>query len=246
MGLDVTIWAAFGAGLLSFLSPCVLPLVPPYLCFLAGAELDDLTAVDGDNDISYGKILMVAFTFVLGFSTVFVGLGATASVFGQLLREHLQILAQAAGVIIIIMGLHFLGVFRFALLARETRYHHASRPTGLMGAYVIGLAFAFGWTPCIGPILAAILAIAASEDSVLSGAFPLFVYSMGLGVPFLLAAIGMERFLEFAKKFRPYLGTVEKAMGGLLVLTGIAFLTGAMQTMAYWMLETFPGLANLG
>ncbi len=246
MNLDVTIWAAFGAGLLSFLSPCVLPLVPPYLCFLAGAELDDLTAIDGDNDISYAKILLVAFTFVLGFSTVFVGLGATASVFGQLLREHLNILSQAAGVIIIIMGLHFLGVFRFALLAREARYHHASRPRGLVGAYIIGLAFAFGWTPCIGPILAAILAIAASEDSVSNGAFLLFIYSMGLGVPFLLAAVGMERFLEFAKRFRPYLGSVEKAMGGLLVLTGIAFLTGAMQTMAYWMLETFPGLANLG
>ena len=246
MGLDVTIWAAFGAGLLSFLSPCVLPLVPPYLCFLAGAELDDLTATDGDNDISYGKVLMVAFTFVLGFSTVFVGLGATASVFGQLLREHLQLLAQVAGVIIIIMGLHFLGVFRFALLAREARYHHASRPAGLAGAYLIGIAFAFGWTPCIGPVLAAILAIAATEESVSNGAFLLFVYSMGLGVPFLLAALGIERFLEFAKKFRPYLGTVEKVMGGLLVLTGVAFMTGAMQTMAYWLLETFPALANIG
>ena len=246
MALDVSIWAAFFAGLLSFLSPCVLPLVPPYLCFLAGAELDDLTAVDGDNDISYGKILAVAFTFVLGFSTVFVGLGATASAFGQILRDHLTILAQVAGVIIIIMGLHFLGVFRFALLSREARYHHASRPAGLVGAYLIGLAFAFGWTPCIGPVLAAILAIAASEESVSNGAFLLFVYSLGLGVPFLLAAVGMERFLEFAKRFRRHLPTVEKTMGGLLVLTGIAFLTGAMQTMAFWLIEMFPGLANLG
>ena len=246
MSLDVSIWAAFFAGLLSFLSPCVLPLVPPYLCFLAGAELDDLTAADGDNDISYTKVLMVAFVFVLGFSTVFVGLGATASVFGQLLREHLQLLAQIAGVVIIIMGLHFLGVFRFAMLSREARYHHASRPAGFAGAYIIGVAFAFGWTPCIGPVLAAILAIAATEESASSGAFLLFIYSMGLGVPFLLAALGMERFLEFAKKFRPYLGTVEKVMGGLLVLTGVMFLTGTMQTMAYWLLEAFPGLANLG
>ncbi len=246
MNLDVTIWAAFGAGLLSFLSPCVLPLVPPYLCFLAGAELEDLTAPGADNDISYRKVLVVAFTFVLGFSTVFVGLGATASAFGQLLREHLQILAQIAGVIIIIMGLHFLGVFRFAMLAREARYHLASRPAGLLGAYIIGVAFAFGWTPCIGPVLAVILAIAATEDSITSGAFLLFVYSMGLGVPFLLAALGIERFLAFAKRFRPYLGTVEKVMGGLLVLTGVMFLTGSMQTMAYWLLEAFPGLANLG
>lgn len=246
MNLDVTIWAAFFAGLLSFLSPCVLPLVPPYLCFLAGAELDDLTAVGGDNNISYKKIMLVAFTFVLGFSTVFVGLGATASVFGQLLREHLQLLAQLAGIAIIVMGLHFLGVFRFALLSREARYHHASKPAGFAGAYIIGVAFAFGWTPCIGPILAAILAIAATEERVASGAFLLFIYSMGLGVPFMLAALGMERFLEFAKKFRPYLGAVEKVMGGLLVLTGIMFMTGTMQTMAYWLLEAFPGLANLG
>jgi cytochrome c-type biogenesis protein len=246
MALEVTIWAAFFAGLLSFLSPCVLPLVPPYLCFLAGAELDELTAPGGEKKLSYKHILTTSFTFVLGFSTVFVGLGATASVFGQLLREHLQLLAQAAGIVIILMGLHFLGLFKIAFLAREARYQHASRPAGLLGAYLIGIAFAFGWTPCIGPVLAAILAIAASEERVTSGAFLLFVYSMGLGVPFLLAAVGMEKFLEFARRFRPYLGTVEKIMGALLVLTGIMFLTGAMQTVAYWLLEAFPGLANLG
>ena len=245
MGLDITLWAAFGAGLISFLSPCVLPLVPPYLCFLAGAELEELTAGD-DRGISYTQVLMSAFAFVLGFSTVFVGLGATASVFGQLLREHLQVLAQVAGVAIIIMGLHFLGAFKFAFLAREARYHHASKPAGLAGAYVIGLAFAFGWTPCIGPILAAILAIAATEESIANGALLLFVYSMGLGVPFLLAAIGLERFLGFAQRFRRYLGAVEKVMGGMLVLTGVMFLTGAMQTLSYWMIEMFPGLANLG
>lgn len=246
MNLDVTIWAAFGAGLLSFLSPCVLPLVPPYLCFVAGAELEDLTAPGGSDNISYRKVLLFAFTFVLGFTTVFVGLGATASVFGQLLREHLQVLAQIAGVAIIIMGLHFLGVFRFAMLAREARYHHTSRPAGLAGAYVIGLAFAFGWTPCIGPVLAVILAMASTEDSITRGAFMLFVYSMGLGVPFLLAAAGMERFLGFASRFRKHLGTMEKVMGGVLVLTGVMFLTGAMQTMSYWLLDAFPGLANLG
>ena len=246
MNLDVTIWAAFFAGLLSFLSPCVLPLVPPYLCYVAGAELDDLTDPDNEGTISYQRVLMFAFTFVLGFSTVFVGLGATASVFGQLLREYRQLLAQIAGVVIIVMGLHFLGLFRFALLAKEARYHHTSRPAGLAGAYVIGLAFAFGWTPCIGPVLAVILAIASTEDSVSQGAFLLFIYSMGLGVPFLLAAVGMERFLGFAKKFRAHLGTVEKIMGGLLVVTGVMFLTGTMQLLAYFMLEAFPGLANLG
>lgn len=245
MGLDVTLWAAFGAGILSFLSPCVLPLVPPYLCFLAGAELEELTARDA-RDISYAHVLASAFAFVLGFSTVFVGLGATASVFGQLLREHMQLLAQAAGVAIILMGLHFLGAFRFSFLAREARYHHVARPAGLAGAYVIGLAFAFGWTPCIGPVLAAILALAAAEHSVSSGALLLFVYSMGLGVPFLLAAIGVEGFLGFAKRFRRHLGAVEKIMGGLLVMTGVMFLTGTMQTLSYWLIEVFPGLANLG
>jgi cytochrome c-type biogenesis protein len=245
MGLDVTLWAAFGAGIISFLSPCVLPLVPPYLCFLAGTTLEELTGQDG-RTITYSDVLLPAFAFVLGFSTVFVGLGATASVFGQILREYMSVLAQLAGVAIIIMGLHFLGAFRFGLLAREARYQHASRPAGLAGAYVIGLAFAFGWTPCIGPVLAAILAIAASEESVANGAFLLFVYSMGLGVPFLIAAIGVERFLGFAQRFRRHLGTVEKVMGGLLVLTGVMFLTGTMQTLSYWMIELFPGLARLG
>ena len=245
MGLDVTLWAAFAAGIISFLSPCVLPLVPPYLCFLAGASLEDLTSKDG-RSISFYDVLLPAIAFVFGFSTVFIGLGATASVFGQLLRDHLALLAQLAGVAIIIMGLHFLGAFKFGFLAREARYHHAARPAGLLGAYIIGLAFAFGWTPCIGPVLAAILAIAASKESVANGAFLLFVYSMGLGVPFLLAAVGVERFLGFAQRFRRHLGTVEKVMGGLLVLTGVMFLTGTMQSLSYWLLEAFPGLAKFG
>ncbi len=243
--MDVTLWAAFGAGILSFLSPCVLPLVPPYLCFLAGSELEELTA-DGAQAISFGHILVPAFAFVLGFSTVFVGLGATASAFGQLLRDHFEVLAQIAGVAIIVMGLHFLGVFRFGLLSREARFHPAARPAGPLGAYVIGLAFALGWTPCIGPVLAAILSIAASEENVSKGAYLLFIYSMGLGMPFLLAALGLDRFLAFAKRFRRHLGTVEKVMGGLLVLTGVMFLTGTMQTLSYWMIEMFPGLATLG
>jgi cytochrome c-type biogenesis protein len=245
MGLDVSLWAAFGAGIISFLSPCVLPLVPPYLCFLAGVELEELTA-SRESRVTVSHVLVPAFVFVLGFSTVFVGLGATASVFGQLLREHLQLLGQIAGVAIIIMGLHFLGAFKFNILSREARYHHTTRQAGLFGAYVIGLAFALGWTPCIGPVLAAILALAASEESVASGAFMLFDYSMGLGVPFLLAALGVERFLAFAQRFRRHLGVMEKVMGGLLVLTGVMFLTGAMQTLSYWMIEMFPGLANLG
>ncbi len=245
MGLEVPLAAAFLAGLLSFLSPCVLPLVPPYLCFITGASLDDLTSRN-KAEIGYRMVLMPALLFVLGFATVFVALGATASAAGQFLREHSTLLAQIAGVAIILMGLHFIGVFRLGLINRQMRYTHASRPAGLVGAYGIGLAFAFGWTPCIGPVLAAILALAATEDSVSRGAVLLAVYSAGLGVPFLAAALGVERFLEFLQRFRGQLGNVERATGALLVVTGVLFLTGTIQTMGYWLLEAFPALGRLG
>ncbi len=246
MNAEVTVWAAFFAGLLSFVSPCVLPLVPPYLCFLTGASLEQMTGEEGATRVPLGAVLPPAFAFVLGFATVFVALGATASAAGQLLRDHLYLLAEIAGVAIIIMGLHFLGVFRLAFLSREARYHHDSKPAGLIGAFAIGLAFAFGWTPCIGPVLAPILGIAASKDTVASGAGLLAVYSAGLGVPFLLAALGIRQFLAFMKRFRRHLGMVEKVMGGLLVLTGVLFLTGGLQSVSYWLLETFPALANVG
>ncbi len=245
MGLDVSLGAAFLAGLVSFLSPCVLPLVPPYLCFLAGASLEDLTARDGQTT-SLRAVLLPALAFTLGFSTVFVTLGVTASVLGQLLREHMTLLTWVAGIAIIVMGLHFLGVFRVRFLNRDTRYSHTSRPVGLLGAYVIGLAFAFGWTPCIGPVLAVILAVAATEESVANGAFLLAVYSAGLAMPFIAAAVGMEQFLGFLKRFRSHLGTIERGMGVALVLTGVLFLTGGMQSMSYWLLETFPALGKLG
>jgi cytochrome c-type biogenesis protein len=246
MDLTVSVQAALLAGIISFLSPCVLPLVPSYLCFITGATLDELSDGDGASVSQQRRALLAALMFVLGFSTVFVTLGASASAAGQLLREYLGVLSQIAGVFIILMGLHFLGVFKFALLNREARYHQQSRPVGLLGAYGIGLAFAFGWTPCIGPVLATILTIAASEQDVARGAGLLAIYSLGLGLPFLLAAAGVGTFLGFLGKFRKHLGTVERVMGGLLVLTGIMFLTGSMQTMAYWFLEQFPWLATIG
>jgi cytochrome c-type biogenesis protein len=239
----VTLLTAFFGGLLSFLSPCVLPLVPPYLCFVTGATLDDLTE---RASVSRQRTVLASFAFVLGFSTVFVLLGATASAAGQFIRVHLPLLAQLAGAFIILMGLHFLGLFRFALLNREKRYRQESRPAGLIGAYAVGLAFAFGWTPCIGPVLATILAVAAAEDSVGQGAFLLAVYSLGLGVPFLLAALGVGTFLGFLKRFSKHLGTVEKAMGVLLIAAGLAFLTGLHQSFAYWLLETFPVFSKIG
>jgi cytochrome c-type biogenesis protein len=172
-------------------------------------------------------------------------LGATASVFGQVIRQYIDLLSYAAGLAIVAMGLHFLGVCRVALLYREARVQ-VEKPVGVWGAYVMGLAFAFGWTPCIGPILAAILAVAGTEDTALKGAGLLAVYSAGLGLPFLGAALAIEHFFRFIKRFSRHFGKVEKVVGVLLVLTGVAFLTGGMQTMSFWLLETFPALARLG
>lgn len=243
MAADVTFPAAAAAGLLSFLSPCVLPLVPPYLTFIAGTSVEDLAAegkAQARRDIFFASVL-----FVLGFSTVFVALGATASVFGKVLRANLNILSLAAGVAIIVMGLHFLGVFKIGALYREKRVEIA-KPMGLLGAYVMGLAFAFGWTPCIGPILAAILAVAGSQETVMRGALLLAIYSLGLGLPFLGAALAMGPFLSFMQRFKTHFGKVEKIVGVLLVATGIAFLTGGVQDASFWLLQTFPDLANFG
>jgi cytochrome c-type biogenesis protein len=249
MTSNVTIAAALAAGTLSFLSPCVLPLVPPYLVYLTGSSLDRLVA---DRPLSAQSgppvarnALIAAPLFVLGFSTVFVALGASASVIGGLVRSYSDILSIIAGIVIIAMGLHFLGLTRFALLMREKRVG-MTKPVGLWGAYAMGLAFAFGWTPCIGPILAAILAVAGSEASVAKGAGLLAVYSLGLGIPFILAAFAIRPFVALLSRFRTHLGVVEKVMGGLLVLTGVAFLGGFISQASYWLLEAFPALGQIG
>lgn len=244
--LDVTYIGALFAGLLSFLSPCVLPLVPPYLCFLGGATFDQLAGEDETPAHVYATVVMSSVAFVLGFTTVFVALGATATAIGQLLIANLGLLSKVAGAVIIIAGLHFLGVIHIPLLHREARYHAEERPAGLIGAYIIGLAFAFGWTPCIGPVLGAILAMAAGEDSVRQGVGLLFVYSLGLGIPFIAAAIAIRPFMSTMQRFRRHLGTVEKILGGFLVVTGILFLTNAMTLISAWLLQLFPGLAALG
>jgi cytochrome c-type biogenesis protein len=244
MGPDVTIAAALAAGTLSFLSPCVLPLVPPYLAYLAGASLERLADAEPELAVRREAVL-AAVLFVLGFSTVFVLFGAGASALGAMLRAYSQFLAILAGLAIIVMGLHFLGLTRVGLLLREKRFAMA-KPVGLWGAYAMGLAFAFGWTPCIGPILAAILAVAGSEATLARGAGLLAVYSLGLGIPFVLAALAVEPFAAFLARFRTHVAAVEKAMGGLLVLTGIAFLTGFITQASYWVLQAFPALGNIG
>jgi len=260
MSTDITYLTAFLAGLISFITPCVLPLVPPYLCYMAGVSVETLAAggrngggaavtVTGGVDTGVGagaaRVLLPAIAFVLGFSAVFVALGAGASTIGGLLRAHLDILGMVAGVLIIAMGLNFLGILRLGLFYREARFQSAGG-AGLLGSFTMGLAFAFGWTPCIGPVLGAILAVAGSRQSVGEGAALLGAYSAGLGIPFLIAALFVGPFMAFLTRFRRHLGTVEKVLGGLLILTGVLFLTGGMQRFSFWLLETFPALGQLG
>jgi len=244
--MDITYIGALVAGLISFLSPCVLPLVPPYLCFLGGTTFEQLS---GEGAVAEGvntRVIFASVAFVLGFTTVFVALGATATLIGQLVAENLDILAKIAGVAIIIVGLHFLGIIKIPILYRDFRSQSNAAPVGLIGAYLVGIAFAFGWTPCIGPVLAAILAVAAGEDSVAQGISLLGVYSLGLGIPFILAALAFRPFMGFLQRFSKHLGKVEKVMGVMLVATGVMFLTGTMSYVALWMLETFPSLGLIG
>ena len=241
---DVTFLAALIAGLVSFLSPCVLPLVPPYLVFLAGTSLERFADKEPEPRVKRETVAAAAL-FVLGFSTVFVALGASASVIGGLIRAYSGPLATIAGVVIIIMGsaLPWCDADRTVAPAKAARCRQAGRAVGRLRHW---LAFAFGWTPCIGPILAAILAVAASEQTVAKGASLLAVYSLGLGIPFIIAAFAIEPFAAFLSRFRNYLHRVEQAMGALLVLTGIAFLTGSLTQVSVWLLDVFPALGKIG
>ena len=241
---DVSFPAALIAGLISFLSPCVLPLVPPYLIYLTGATIEHVADREAVSS-SRRAVMVSAVMFVLGFSTVFVALGASASVIGGLVRAWSAELSVMAGIVIIVMGLHFLGLTRIGFLMREGRLP-IPKPVGLWGAYLMGLAFAFGWTPCIGPILAAILSVAAAEATVTKGAMLLAIYSAGLGIPFLIAAFMIEQFSALFARMKRHLASVERAMGVLLVVTGIGFLTGAVSSVSIWLLETFPALQSFG
>jgi cytochrome c-type biogenesis protein len=245
---SISLMGALAAGFLSFLSPCVLPLVPPYLCFLAGVSLDDLTrnAATARSRAVHGRVVAMSFAFVLGFATVFVALGASASVIGKTVTAHFETLSMIAGVIIIILGLHFLGVFRVGLLFREARFQTTGKPAGFLGAYLVGLAFAFGWTPCVGPVLAAILMVAGVEGSAGHGALLLGAYALGIGIPFMLASLFSGVFLRLMARLKNHVGTVEKVIGASLVLTGVLFLTGGMPRIAGWLLQTFPVFGTIG
>jgi cytochrome c-type biogenesis protein len=233
------------AGVVSFLSPCVLPLVPPYLGYLSGTTIERMTHEDGIDEHLWRRVVLASVFFVLGFTTVFVALGAGASVLGQWVQTHKSELSIVAGLIIIGFGLHFLGLIRVPLLYRQVRFQTEVEGASLAGAFVMGLAFAFGWTPCIGPVLATVLTLAASEGSLGAGVRLLFVYSLGLGLPFILAAVAIGPFIAFLQRFRRHLGRVEMVMGVLLVVTGVLMLTGSLNWFGQWLIDNVPVLGRI-
>ena len=230
---------ALAAGVISFLSPCVLPIVPPYLAYMGGISMSE--ARTGNR-----RVLLAALFFVLGLSTVFLFLGFTASWIGRVFITNQDVLAKVAGAVIVVFGLHFLGVIRIPFLNREARLDAGDRGGSAFGAYVLGLAFAFGWTPCIGPILGAILSLVAIEANVARGTSLLAAYAVGLGLPFLLVAAFLDRSQGVMARMKRHMVTIEKLMGLLLVIVGVAMFTGAFSAFAWWLLETFPALAAIG
>lgn len=234
---DLGIWVAFTAGILSFLSPCVLPLVPSYLGFVTGMGVEELE--EGGRDVRRVALLH-SLLFVAGFSLVFVSLGASASFAGQLLRDHRVWLYRIGGVVVILFGLHLLGVTPVKLLSRERRYHFQRKPLGYAGSLAVGVAFGAGWTPCIGPILGGILTMAATRQTLAEGATLLGVYSAGLAVPFVASAVGLSAFLATYEKLRRYVGWVEKASGVLLLGVGLLLVSGQFTVLAAWAARFTP------
>jgi cytochrome c-type biogenesis protein len=222
---------AFVAGLLSFLSPCVLPLIPGYLSFISGVSFEEVSA-DKGADVARLKVMGNALLFVAGFSIIFIALGATATSLGQYLNTQLQLLSKIAGAVIIVFGLHVMGVFTLTPLYREKRIHLQKKPLGVFGALLAGMAFAFGWTPCIGPILAGILAYAATQETLWQGVWLLSVYSAGLAIPFLVAAYGLRYFYQFFDRIKRHMGKINAASGVLLVGIGLLMMTNNLTWIA--------------
>ena len=241
--IEVSYLVALISGMFSFLSPCVLPLVPAYICFITGNSYQDVR--DGDK-IEKWAMLWPAVAFVLGFSTVFIALGAGASAVQGILLEYKELFAQISGAMIIILGIHFTGLIKLSFLYKEARFQTKDEQKGLMGAYVIGLAFAFGWTPCIGPILATILTLAATQEHFTQGVGLLAVYSLGLGVPFILASVGINKFLRASGRLRKHMHKLEIVIGILLIVTGLAIFTGSLQNLGFYLIEMMPWLAEIG
>jgi cytochrome c-type biogenesis protein len=227
MNQEVTLLAAFAAGFLSFVSPCVLPLIPGYISFVSGISVEEMRA-DAAPATSRLQLFLTSLAFVIGFSLVFVALGASATAIGKFLFARLPLFSKIAGALLIVFGLHTMGVFRLAFLETEKRVHSQRKPAGPLGAMLVGVAFAFGWTPCIGPILGGILAIAGSKNSVGEGVTLLAVYSLGLGIPFLLTSLAINQFFGAAKRIRKYYHAIELASGALLIVIGVLIISGEL------------------
>jgi cytochrome c-type biogenesis protein len=239
MSQEVTLLAAFVAGFLSFVSPCVLPLIPGYISFISGLTLEEMRGTATPRS-SRPKVLLASLAFVLGFTVVFVAAGASASALGKFMYAHAPLLEKIAGTILVILGLHMMGVLRIRFLENDRRIHTQRKPAGPIGAFVVGTAFAFAWTPCIGPILGGILAMAASRESVGEGMQMLAVYSLGLGVPFLLTSIAIDRFFAAAARIRRYYRLIELVSGGLLILVGVLIFFHQFTLIAKYLTPYLP------
>jgi len=230
---NVSFLTAFAAGLISFLSPCVLPLVPGYISIISGFSLDQLK--DEQQKSTLRRTLLInSAIFILGFSITFMAEGASASWIGQVVASRMRLLYRLAGLIIIVFGVHLLGIVKINFLYQDKRFHNVAKPRGAVGALVLGLAFAFGWTPCIGPILAGILTMASTKETVSQGVLLLAVYSMGLGIPFLLTSLGLNQFLAFYGRFKRHFRAVEMASGALVIAVGLLILTNNLSRLAAW------------
>jgi len=230
---NVSFLTAFAAGLISFLSPCVLPLVRGYISIISGFSLDQLK--DQQQKSTLRRTLLInSLMFIVGFSITFIGLGASATWIGQVLLSKTRLLGQLAGLVIIIFGLHLLGIFKINFLYQDKRFHNVQKPRGVFGALVLGLAFAFGWTPCICPILSGILTMASTKETVGEGVALLGVYSMGLGIPFLLTSLGINQFLAFYGRFKRHFRAVEIASGALVIAVGFLVMTNSLSRLAGW------------
>src|SRR5207247_1764147 len=230
---NVSFLTAFAAGLISFLSPCVSPLVPGYISIISGFSLDQLK--DESKNAGLRKtVLLNSVMFIIGFSITFITWGASATWIGQLVLSKMRVLYQIAGLVIVIFGVHLLGIFKINFLYRDKRFHNINKPRGIVGALVLGLAFAFGWTPCIGPILAGILTIASTKQTVTQGVFLLAIYSMGLGIPFVLTSLGLNKFLAFYSRFKRHFHAVEMVSGALVIAVGVLILTNNLSRLAVW------------
>lgn len=242
---SVSLITAFAGGLASFVSPCVLPIVPGYLSFISGVNVAEFKAAEAPAHLAR-RVAIMSCVFVLGFSTVFVSLGAAATMVGYTLLQYKRELSMVGGTLVIVLGLHTAGIIKIPWLLYERRAEIRQRPVGLFGAYLVGVAFGFGWTPCIGPILAAILLYASQRETVTEGVLLLSSYSAGLGVPFIVSGLAINRFFRASGRLKRHMRAVEVVSGVLLVAVGVLLLTGRLTVLAQWFSRMFPGLAQIG